>query len=293
MPPAFLHPVTPNTPQAVQHTTPDFWHNLEKPAKSNDGGLDSCLELPATKRRRLNENHPSTACEAYTPQGQEQGWPQQTCLSSAPHNPQLESGYNQQSQASLTQQDSNLGRQFHEVLPSYNWSVNQHHQRQYAGSSSQYPFETPFCSENTIDVRGSDLASPHQGLQYERPFLMTDSQIFSRQHGLVAQNVYQNYYHTQDNVQMTHYSYNSWCETQYQTALQIVPETETEGAKEFDLDYSVLGIAAQCPPQSVQRRQSNIYSKFNVQKSQFSERVELQQDALQVTSQSREFQGLT
>lgn len=310
MPLTFPYLATPGIPPPDQPTKPEFWHKPQS-TEANRGGLDPCLDLPTTKRRRLNENHSPTPYEAYTLQEQ-QPWLPQTQLSSGqdnlgdhlqPYLRQPNSGHDQQPRTYLTQQDYDLNRKYHEVLPSYNWNADPQLQQQYAGSNSYYQFETRPFSENAIDVQEWDLARLHEGLQtshhpdHEKASPMTSFQIALSDYSLITQNAVQNstqaldcwdFHPTQDNVQKTPRSYNSGNETLYQHSLQIEPRKKSEDTKAFDLHSPVLGDEIQSPQQSTLKHQCSLSGILNRQQSRASgPECDLRQDSLKNPSQSR------
>lgn len=80
MPPSFSDLGAVKSLTSNQCTTSDFSQNSEYNAASGGGFNHLCHDFPATKRRKLNGNQSSIACEAYTSQQEQLFWPQQTFL---------------------------------------------------------------------------------------------------------------------------------------------------------------------------------------------------------------------
>jgi hypothetical protein len=317
--PIFSAQAAPNAPASDQCTAPDFWQN-PKPTVTSGGGFDGpCHDLPATKRRRLNENHSSIPHEAYIPQQQRQSWPQRTYLPPQHCNlsPQSQGyltpqnwGYNHQPRASLSQQDYDLKNQYQNCRPPQNWNVGQQYQaslqQQYWEPNGQYQPETPRRIGNATDARGWDLARLHTGLQasghpdYEQPSQVTSYQTPPSQDRIVPQKILQtssqavDYWGSQGVIQKISYGYNSWNETQYQKALQIEPGKEIESAKVIGLEVSVLEYGVQCPPQSTVKHQCGPHGIIKSPESQTpGQRFDLQQESPKSTTQSQESQSPT
>lgn len=272
------------------------------------------LDSPTTKRRKLNGDHSSLSCEAYT-LPQQDCWPQQTYLPLGQNDlgghcqlyttqPSLD--HSQQPQASLAQQDNGLNRQDHLGQPLHERNVEPHFQQPYVESESQYRFKSQHYSENTSDGQGWDLARLHQRLRTVQgsdglhPSPITRYQIPFSQHDLVTQKVQQfsgqgfddgNFYPMRD-VHEAPYNYNSRYETSNRTSSQIKPGKEFESAKTSHLDVSNLTESIEHPLQNTQELQCSVYSTLHNWKSQPSgQGFDLQQDIVQKTSQSQELQG--
>lgn len=304
------HQPTPNIHSTDQSISPDFKHKVTF-SEAKD------LDLPITKRRKLNEDHFSIACEAYTLPQQHQCWSRQIYLPLEQNDrgghyqsylTQLKPDHNQQHPASLAQQDNDRNRQYPAGLSPHGRNVDQPLQQHDVELDSQYHLEPQLYSKNTIDTQGWDLTRLHQGLQVvqhsncKEPSPIARYQITFSQDDLVAQNALHypsqefdngNFYLMRD-VLKTSYSYNSWNGTQYQNSLQIEPGKELEGAKTSDLDVSNLESSIEYPLQSTQELQCSVYSILHSWKSQPSGQGSgVQEDIAQKSPQSQELQGLT
>jgi hypothetical protein len=322
MPPNFPARAAPNAPPSDQYTTTDFWQNPNLTAASGSGFGGPCHDFPATKRRKLNENHSSIPREAYIPQQQQQSWPQQTYLPPQHCNLNHQSqgyltpqnwGHNHQPRSYLSQQDYDLEDQYQNCRPPQNWNVGQQYQaplqQQYWEPNGQYQSETLRRIGNATDARGWDLARLHTGLQasrhadYEQPSQVTSYQTPPSQNRIVPQKILQtssqgvDYGGSQAKqgvIQKISYGYNSWNETQYQKALQIEPGKEIESAKVIGLEVSVLEYGVRCPPQSTVKHQCSPHRIIKSPESQTpGQRFDLQEESPKSTTQSQESQSPT
>lgn len=212
--PARAARAAPKSLSSDQFTTSDFWHNPE-PSAASSGGFDgSCHDFPATKRRKLNENHSLTPYEAYPTQQEQLSWPQQT-----PFPPQY-SHLSHQSQGCLTPHDwgCNLqpqiylsGDQHQDCRQPQDWKASQQHQaplsKQCWESNDQYHPENPQHTWNATDARGWDLAGLHKGFQAScHPTNEQPSQITSYQTTLPQDRPV-----PQKSLQTSNQTEDSWC----------------------------------------------------------------------------------